>query len=128
MTKHNVHVSHNNTHKMISFLLMCLFLVIGILITPQSILAASNNTIEIGNFVWLDENANGMQDASEQGINHVTVLLMADPDGIPFNDDDSLVGFTVTDANGQYTLLAEPNTSYYISIHKTMTSNFSLHN
>jgi hypothetical protein len=50
--------------------------------------------IEIGNRVWLDGNANGVQDAGEAGISGVTVHL--------FNAANSQVGTAVTDANGEY--------------------------
>jgi len=48
----------------------------------------------IGNTVWLDENANGIFDAGEEGIPNVTVLLRA--------SDNSIVGTTITDVNGGY--------------------------
>jgi len=48
----------------------------------------------IGNTIWLDENANGIFDAGEEGIPNVTVLLRA--------SDNSIVGTTITDVNGGY--------------------------
>jgi hypothetical protein len=50
--------------------------------------------IEIGNRVWLDTNANGVQDAGEAGISGVTVHL--------FNAANTQIGAAVTDANGEY--------------------------
>jgi hypothetical protein len=48
----------------------------------------------IGNFVWLDANANGVQDAGEVGIQGVTVTL--------YTGAGALVGSTTTDASGFY--------------------------
>ncbi len=63
--------------------------------------------IEIGNRVWLDSNANGVQDAGEAGISGVTVHL--------FNASNSQIGTAVTDANGEYYFVssaaADPNTT-----------------
>lgn len=48
----------------------------------------------LGDFVWEDLNANGVQDAGEPGIPGVTVNL--------FKCDQSPAGTTATDANGNY--------------------------
>jgi hypothetical protein len=48
----------------------------------------------IGNFVWLDNNMNGLQDEGEPGIPNVTVHL--------FDCEDSLIASTLTDADGFY--------------------------
>ena len=48
----------------------------------------------IGNFVWDDANANGVQDAGEAGIVNVTVKLL--------NSAGTVLATTTTDANGQY--------------------------
>jgi hypothetical protein len=50
--------------------------------------------IEIGNRVWLDGNANGVQDPGEAGISGVTVHL--------FNAANTQIGTAVTDTNGEY--------------------------
>ncbi|MEP6833624.1 MAG: SdrD B-like domain-containing protein [Gemmatimonas sp.] len=66
-----------------------------------TLVAGENNTtldfgfytpVEIGNFVWHDLNANGIQDASEPGISGATVS-MTGPSG---------PASTVTGANGEY--------------------------
>ncbi len=63
-----------------------------------------NNTVDagmnqlpasIGNFVWDDLNANGLQDTLEPGIPGVTVNL--------YNSFNTLVGTTVTNGSGVYT-------------------------
>ncbi|MFM9909253.1 MAG: SdrD B-like domain-containing protein, partial [Chitinophagaceae bacterium] len=58
--------------------------------------------IEIGNRIWNDANANGIQDANETGLNNVTVILRSPgADGIFGNGDDQT--WTInTDANGNY--------------------------
>lgn len=50
--------------------------------------------LQIGNRVWLDENRNGIQDATEPAIAKVTVHL--------YNAAGTLVGTAVTDAKGAY--------------------------
>jgi protocatechuate 3,4-dioxygenase beta subunit len=47
----------------------------------------------VGDFVWFDNNSNGIQDATEQGVPGVLVTLY---------DNGVVVGYTVTDANGFY--------------------------
>lgn len=49
--------------------------------------------IEIGNYVWLDENNNGVQDACEVGIEGIAIELY---------QGSELIGTTTTDANGEY--------------------------
>lgn len=60
----------------------------------------------LGDFVWNDVNANGIQDAGESGVNGVTVNLYRPgygPDGIPGNaDDNNIVATTTTAGNGNY--------------------------
>lgn len=51
----------------------------------------------IGDTVWYDNNGNGVQDASESGINGVTVNLYQDQDGDGVIDsEDALVATTLT--------------------------------
>jgi hypothetical protein len=62
----------------------------------------TNKTIELGmwkdnglgDFVWLDANANGVQDNGEQGIANVTVTIK--------NSAGATLGSTTTDAQGRY--------------------------
>ena len=65
-------------------------------------------TATIGNTVWLDENANGMFDAGEEGIPNVTVLLRA--------SDNSIVGTTTTDLNGGYIFNDLPIDNYTVEV------------
>jgi trimeric autotransporter adhesin len=58
--------------------------------------------MEIGNKVWDDANANGIQDATETGIPGVNVVLRSPgADGVYGNGDDQTWTIT-TDANGNY--------------------------
>ncbi|HEX3557099.1 MAG TPA: SdrD B-like domain-containing protein [Thermoanaerobaculia bacterium] len=52
-------------------------------------------TASVGDRVWLDSNANGVQDAGESGINGVTVELL--------NASNTVVGSTTTSGDGSYT-------------------------
>ena len=49
---------------------------------------------EIGNYVWFDENENGIQDACELPLDSVIVTL--------YNDACEIVAIDTTDSNGQY--------------------------
>ncbi|MEN9609787.1 MAG: hypothetical protein RLZZ628_601, partial [Bacteroidota bacterium] len=69
---------------------------------------------EIGNYVWKDENGNGVQDPNEKGLAGIKVTL--------YNATCDSLATVTTDANGQYyfnnTVLNGsyllPNTNYYI--------------
>ncbi len=62
----------------------------------------------IGNFVWNDENENGLQDLDESGIADVEVLLL-DDDGLPIDQ-------TTTDADGHYEFVVPENGTYQIQV------------
>ncbi|MEM1119266.1 MAG: SdrD B-like domain-containing protein, partial [Bacteroidota bacterium] len=79
--------------------------------------------IQIGNYVWLDENGDGIQDAGEQGIACIRVEL--------YDENGTLLAFDTTSATGQYyfsgrdrwtaTWLTandtlQPNTNYYVVV------------
>lgn len=48
----------------------------------------------LGDYVWLDSNADGVQDATEKGIPGVTVIL--------YDANNTAIASTVTDQNGKY--------------------------
>ena len=50
---------------------------------------------QIGDYVWEDSNANGLQDTEESGLAHVSVRLLSSPSA-------TLVATTETDDNGHY--------------------------
>jgi uncharacterized repeat protein (TIGR01451 family) len=49
---------------------------------------------KLGDRVWLDNDANGIQDNDENGINNITVNLL--------DKDGNFIATTTTDANGEY--------------------------
>jgi uncharacterized repeat protein (TIGR01451 family) len=59
----------------------------------------------IGNFVWLDQDGDGVQDAGEPGIEGLAVNL--------YKSDGSFVGRSVTDAGGAYSF-SVPAGDYYL--------------
>ena len=65
--------------------------------------------LEIGNRVWNDTNANGIQDAGEAGIAGVTVHLYAADGTTPLQT-------TTTDSTGDYFFTISPYTSYVIKL------------
>lgn len=59
--------------------------------------------INLGDFVWYDQDQNGVQHPLEKGVPNVNVTLTeAGPDAQFGTSDDVLVASTTTDANGKY--------------------------
>lgn len=87
-------------------------------LTPISTLTPGENVptwdagiyiIGIGDRVWFDQNANGIQDSGEPGLPGVSVALYTSA-GVP-------VGAPVTtDANGNYAFLNLPSGDYYVQV------------
>ncbi|WP_375443425.1 SdrD B-like domain-containing protein [uncultured Fibrella sp.] len=80
-----------------------------------------------GDYVWYDTNHNGIQDAGEQGVDGVKVILFQDNgDGVSNPATDTEIGFTVTGNGGKYLFpnltagsyyaLFFPPTSYSVSL------------
>ncbi|MEO0339840.1 MAG: SdrD B-like domain-containing protein, partial [Bacteroidota bacterium] len=67
----------------------------------------------LGNYVWVDENSDGLQDAGEPGIPNVKIYLYGDPDG---DGTTELMDSTATDANGGYLFPNLPAGSYYVDV------------
>ncbi|NEO97700.1 MAG: hypothetical protein F6K58_03130, partial [Symploca sp. SIO2E9] len=57
---------------------------------------------KLGDFVFEDSNANGIQDDGEDGIAGVTVNLLSDVDGDGEIEEGEIIHTTTTDANGEY--------------------------
>jgi protocatechuate 3,4-dioxygenase beta subunit len=107
-------------------------------VTPSFNLApgAANTTIDagllrparLGDFVWLDNNQNGRQDAGEPGVGGITVTLYANgTDGAPATDDDIVLSSTITDAYGKYQFEDLPASSIAAGIYNvqfTLPSNY----
>ncbi len=65
--------------------------------TDNGVLTCQTEVIpkaSLGDYVWLDENKNGIQDAGEQGVEDVTVYL--------YDCNGTQLSSTTTDANGKY--------------------------
>lgn len=65
---------------------------------------------KLGDFVWLDENENGLQDSGEPGVAAVEVILQQ-PDGTP-------VDTVMTDNNGMYMFEVDAG-DYKVTFNKT---------
>ncbi|MEN6305388.1 MAG: SdrD B-like domain-containing protein [Armatimonadia bacterium] len=70
---------------------------------PAPVLSGS-----LGDYVWLDADADGVQDANESGLPNVTVTLLA--------ADGSVLATTTTDANGLYTFGGLAAGSYSVQV------------
>ncbi len=69
----------------------------------------------IGDYVWIDANADGVQDPSEEGIAGVTVTLEGDLNGDGINETLT----TTTDADGLYLFDILPAGPYTITVDET---------
>ena len=68
----------------------------------------------IGNYVWLDTNSNGVQDAAEEGIGGVAVAVTwAGRDGVFGNADDATFN-TTTAGDGSYGVTGLPDGNYRV--------------
>ncbi len=89
-------------------------------------------TASLGDYVWLDLNSDGVQDAAEPGIAGVTLTLRYfGLDGIEGTADDAVLGTAVTDANGGYLFSGLPEGSFRVTIDTatlpgTLTQTFDL--
>lgn len=76
---------------------------------------------EAGNFVWLDNNENGIQDIGEPGVSGAVVRL--------FNNTGFNIATSVTDASGNYNLNdIPPGNDYYIIFQKPAGYEFTVQN
>ncbi|NAZ17381.1 hypothetical protein GT020_15105 [Glutamicibacter soli] len=78
--------------------------------------------VSVGDYVWFDEDADGIQDDDENGIKDV-VLIVVGPDGEPVTDvNGNPVGLVTTDENGKYTFenlpVLKDGESYTVKIDK----------
>ena len=66
----------------------------------------------IGNFVWYDANANGLQDPGEPGIPSVTLALWNSSGGLP----GAIIATTTTDLNGAYQFGPVVAGTYFVQV------------
>ncbi|MFT6106712.1 MAG: hypothetical protein ACJATL_000948 [Rickettsiales bacterium] len=87
------------------------------------------DSTSIGNRVWNDLNANGINDPDEPGIPNVTLVLWGDSndDGIP--DGENVVGFARTDEEGHYKFSGLKPGNYVVFVwnHANWNKGESLH-
>ena len=79
--------------------------------------------LNIGNYVWWDNNENCTQDPLEPGVYGVPVRLMSPgPDGICGNADDVMApnGLTNTDSDGYYLFECVPAGQWYLQFGATI--------
>ena len=80
-------------------------------------LVCSQAPNEIGNYVWIDCNGDGIQDACEDALPGVNVSL--------YKEDGTLMATVVTDANGQYyfnrSVISASSTSADMDLESNMT-------
>lgn len=71
----------------------------------------------LGDYVWLDINANGMQDGGESGVPGITVEL--------YDSADNLISSTITDTTGYYDFQNLIPGDYYVKFIKPVSSTYS---
>ena len=82
--------------------------------------ARNSGTGAIGDYVWLDADRDGVQDAGESGLSGVDVdLYDVGPDGAVGGGDDVLIASTTTDANGGYIFTGIAPGAYYADVDGT---------
>ena len=84
----------------------------------QQPLIIETKAAKLGDFVWNDLNANGVQDAGEPGIAGVTVQLVRDMNGDGlFTGPNEVIATGITDANGGYAFMGlTPGLNYQVVV------------
>lgn len=79
-------------------------------------------TGSIGDYVWNDADADGIQDSGESGIANITVTLYEDSNGDGTIDSgDAPVATTTTDSSGNYSFTALPAGDYIVNVDEADT-------
>lgn len=88
-------------------------LLAGLIVGVAAAGASAQTTV--GDFVWLDANGNGVQDAGEAAVQNVTVKIYTlGADGQVGGGDDVLQDEDTTDASGNYSFAMDAGT-YYVA-------------
>ncbi len=74
--------------------------------TDQDVDTVTPGLASLGDLVWLDSDADGVQDSGESGVQGVQVVL--------YNTDHTAIATTTTDANGLYTFTNLAPEIYYL--------------
>ena len=75
----------------------------------------------VGDFIWFDNNGDGVQDSGEPGVSSMLVKL--------YNSAGINTATSVTDANGFYSFAnVQPDTGYYVMFSKPVGYSFTLMN
>ncbi|WP_157749613.1 SdrD B-like domain-containing protein [Jatrophihabitans sp. GAS493] len=78
--------------------------------------ASNPGKVNVGDYVWIDTNHDGIQDADEKGIPNVK-LTLTDADGKSVTDiNGDAVGSATTDSNGKYGFGELPPGQYIVTI------------
>lgn len=97
-------------------------ILLGIFALALSLLACQiprlGSTHNLGDFVWLDENTNGIQDEGEPGVQGITVFLIND-------ETDEVFASDVTDADGVYFFSEVPTGDYRLRFEPPPDFNFT---
>ncbi len=97
---------------------------------PSDVTATGDPDVDtgrIGDFVWLDADGNGLQDAGEQGLANVVVDLYADADGNGSKGpSDPLVASTTTNPDGRYLFTSLAAGRYFVDVDERTLPNTAL--
>ncbi len=75
------------------------------------------STYRIGDFVWQDNDIDGIQDPAEPGLAGVALELRTlGADGLPNTADDALASTATSDAAGQYAFTGVAPGTYYVHV------------
>jgi hypothetical protein len=89
--------------------------------TTSLVVTACSPLAQIGDYVWYDDNADGLQNINEAGVSGATVTV--------YNSVGSVLGTGVTDATGHYLLKnIQPGSGYYIIVKRPSGYNFTTQN
>ncbi len=90
-------------------------------VTPIHTIFAQSSSVKIGNYVWNDKNANGIQDSNETGVPDLQVNLYRE-------SDDMLFSSTYTNSSGFYSFSVPAGTYYLVFNLHSSAMNFTIQN
>lgn len=84
----------------------------------------------VGDYVWFDEDMDGLQDNSENGVPGVlSILYNTGTNLIKGDSDDEIIGSAITNGSGFYQITnIPPATNYYIVFQNTPSSTWTTQN